>query len=121
MEIILSVKKSLKRKCFFPTLLAINQSRCLLAVKQLIITIIVFESSRPQNELLEENHFKEIHTYTLASVFSLFFLVALLSIQVGLCPKENKQTKKSTVKQLVPIILTSVGLHIQVSRSKLDL
>ena len=121
MEIILSVKKSLKRKGFVPTLLAINQSRCLLAVKQLIITIIVFESSRPQNELLEENHFKEIHTYTLASVFSLFFLVALLSIQVGLCPKENKQTKKSTVKQLVPIILTSVGLHIQVSRSKLDL
>lgn len=55
-------KKEFKGNVFSLTHLAFNQSSCLLAVKQLIITI-VFESLRPQNELLEENGLKEMARY----------------------------------------------------------
>lgn len=68
------IKRKFKSKMFsFPTHLGFSQFSCLLAAKQSIITIIVFESSRPCDELLEEDGLNKIHTYTLASFFSPFF------------------------------------------------
>jgi hypothetical protein len=60
---------------------------------------------------------KQKHTYTLAGVFRLFLESWLLS-QLGSWPKLKE--KRSTVKQLVPIILTAVGVHAQVSEEQAE-